>query len=68
MSATEAATRTGQLEKCPTGILGLDEITAGGLPRGRPTLICGDAGSGKTILGMQFLVRGITNITSPVYS
>ncbi len=59
-SSTKAASRTAQLEKCPTGILGLDEITAGGLPRGRPTLICGDAGSGKTILGMQFLVRGIT--------
>ncbi len=48
------------LEKCPTGITGLDEITAGGLPRGRPTLLCGDAGSGKTILAMQILVHGIT--------
>ena len=65
MSATEAMTRSAQLEKCPTGILGLDEVTAGGLPRGRPTLICGDAGSGKTILGMQFLVRGITEYNEP---
>jgi len=40
------------LEKCPTGIKGLDEITKGGLPRGRPTLICGSAGSGKTLFAM----------------
>ena len=39
-----------RLEKCPTGISGLDEITEGGLPRGRPTLICGSAGCGKTLL------------------
>ena len=38
-----------QLLKCPTGIQGLDEITYGGLPRGRPTLVCGTAGSGKTL-------------------
>ena len=65
MSATAAAPRAAQLEKCPTGIHGLDEITAGGLPRGRPTLVCGDAGSGKTILGMQFLVQGITQFNEP---
>ena len=65
MLATAAAPGAAQLEKCPTGIQGLDEITAGGLPRGRPTLICGDAGSGKTILGMQFLVRGITEFNEP---
>lgn len=46
------------LPKAPTGIQGLDEITAGGLPRGRPTLVCGSAGCGKTLLGMEFLVRG----------
>jgi len=46
------------LEKCPTGIRGLDEITKGGLPRGRPTLICGSAGSGKTLFAMEFLMRG----------
>ncbi|HEY5871030.1 MAG TPA: circadian clock protein KaiC [Candidatus Tectomicrobia bacterium] len=46
------------LAKAPTGIQGLDEITLGGLPRGRPTLVCGSAGSGKTLLGMEFLVRG----------
>jgi circadian clock protein KaiC len=46
------------LEKAPTGIEGLDAITGGGFPRGRPTLVCGSAGSGKTLLGMQFLVHG----------
>lgn len=53
------------LEKCPSGITGLDEITRGGLPRGRPTLLCGDAGSGKTILAMQFLVHGISKFNEP---
>src|SRR5690242_7492250 len=48
------------LAKCATGIQGLDEITLGGLPRGRPTLVCGGAGCGKTLLGMEFLVRGAT--------
>jgi len=46
------------LRKCPTGIAGLDEITGGGLPYGRPTLVCGGSGCGKTLLGMEFLVRG----------
>jgi circadian clock protein KaiC len=46
------------LPKCPTGIQGLDEITGGGLPRGRPTLICGSAGCGKTLMAAEFLVRG----------
>ena len=46
------------LPKCPTGIQGLDEITSGGLPLGRPTLVCGAAGSGKTLLGVEFLVHG----------
>src|SRR5882757_1712465 len=53
------------LPKCPTGIRGLDEITLGGLPRGRPTLVCGGAGSGKTLLGMEFLVRGATQFDEP---
>ncbi len=53
------------LEKCPTGIHGLDEITLGGLPKGRPTLICGSAGCGKTLLGMEFLVRGATEFNEP---
>ena len=46
------------LSKCPTGIQGLDEITGGGLPRGRPTLVCGGAGCGKTLFAVEFLVRG----------
>jgi circadian clock protein KaiC len=53
------------LPKCPTGIQGLDEITGGGLPRGRPTLVCGAAGCGKTLLAMQFLVRGATDYHEP---
>jgi circadian clock protein KaiC len=54
-----------QLAKAPTGIRGLDEVTGGGLPRGRPTLVCGPAGSGKTLLAMEFLVRGITQFGEP---
>lgn len=53
------------LAKCPSGIHGLDEITGGGLPRGRPTLVCGSAGCGKTLLGMEFIVRGITEFNEP---
>ena len=53
------------LPKAPTGIRGLDEVTGGGLPRGRPTLVCGPAGSGKTLLAMEFLVRGITQFGEP---
>src|SRR5580704_10994567 len=46
------------LAKSPTGIQGLDEVTRGGLPQGRPTLVCGSAGCGKTLLAVEFLVRG----------
>jgi circadian clock protein KaiC len=53
------------LPKAPTGIKGLDEVTSGGLPRGRPTLVCGPAGSGKTLMAMEFLVRGITQFDEP---
>ena len=53
------------LPKTPTGIEGLDEITLGGLPTGRTTLVCGSAGSGKTVLGMEFLVRGIVDHGEP---
>jgi circadian clock protein KaiC len=48
------------LSKAPTGIKGLDEITFGGLPAGRTTLVAGSAGSGKTLMGIEFLVRGAT--------
>src|SRR5580765_523279 len=47
-----------ELPKCATGIQGFDELTFGGLPKGRPTLVCGGAGCGKTLFGMEFLVRG----------
>lgn len=53
------------LEKTTTGIQGLDEITGGGLPKGRPTLVYGSAGSGKTLLGMEFLVRGANQYNEP---
>lgn len=53
------------LPKAPTGIQGLDEITAGGFPRGRPTLVCGAAGCGKTLLATEFLVRGATEFGEP---
>lgn len=53
------------LEKCPTGIRGLDEITKGGLPKGRTTLICGGAGSGKTLFAMEFLMRGARDYGEP---
>jgi len=53
------------LPKVPTGITGFDEITGGGLPRGRPTLVCGSAGCGKTLFAMEFLVRGATQFGEP---
>jgi circadian clock protein KaiC len=53
------------LPKAATGIQGLDEITGGGLPRGRPTLVCGGAGCGKTLLAMEFVVRGATEFGEP---
>jgi len=53
------------LPKAPTGIAGLDEITEGGLPRGRPTLICGGPGCGKTLLAAEFLIRGATQFKEP---
>src|SRR5262247_981082 len=53
------------LPKTPTGIQGLDEITFGGLPKGRPTLVCGSAGCGKTLLSMEFLVHGAIKFNEP---
>ncbi|WP_036195386.1 circadian clock protein KaiC [Nocardioides aequoreus] len=53
------------LGKAPTGIIGFDEVTHGGLPRGRPTLVAGAAGSGKTLFGIEFLVRGATEHGEP---
>ena len=53
------------LPKSPTSIQGLDEITGGGIPKGRPTLVCGGPGCGKTLLAMEFLVRGATLYNEP---
>jgi circadian clock protein KaiC len=53
------------LPKSPTSIQGFDEITGGGLPKGRPTLVCGGAGCGKTLFAMEFLVRGATFYDEP---
>ena len=64
MANTALKTRK-KLPKSLTGIQGLDEITEGGLPTGRPTLICGSAGCGKTLLAMEFLVRGATQFNEP---
>jgi circadian clock protein KaiC len=67
MSRRNAGGRTSTrgLAKARTGIEGLDSITDGGLPRGRPTLVCGSAGCGKTLLAMEFLVRGATEFGEP---
>src|SRR4051812_29257060 len=56
---------TEKLIKSPSGIKGLDEIMCGGLPRGRPTLVCGGPGCGKTLLALEFLVRGATQFGEP---
>jgi len=53
------------LQKTPTGIPGLDEITSGGLPKGRTTIVCGGPGCGKTMLGIEFLVRGAVEFNEP---
>jgi circadian clock protein KaiC len=54
-----------ELEKSPTGITGLDQITQGGIPRGRPTLLCGGPGCGKTLMSAEFIVRGATQFNEP---
>jgi len=61
----QAAKPKPQLLKASTGIQGLDEITGGGFPKGRPTLVCGGTGCGKTLLAMEFLVRGATEFNEP---
>ncbi len=65
MNKTEKKLLNNKLIKSPTGIQGFDEITDGGLPAGRPTLVCGGAGCGKTLFGMEFLVRGATEFNEP---
>ncbi|MBC7617106.1 MAG: circadian clock protein KaiC [Pedobacter sp.] len=54
-----------QLQKCPTGVKGFDEITEGGLPKYRTTLVSGSAGSGKTLLGLDFLINGVLKFKEP---
>jgi circadian clock protein KaiC len=65
MKKKESQSHRRVLPKSPTSIQGLDEITGGGLPKGRPTLICGGAGCGKTLFAMEFLVRGATQHNEP---
>jgi len=57
--------RTSLLPKCPTGIKGFDEITGGGLPAGRPSLVCGGPGVGKSLFALQFLVNGVNQYDEP---
>jgi circadian clock protein KaiC len=66
--ADKARAKAGSLPtigKSPTGIRGLDEVTQGGLPEGRPTLLCGSAGCGKTLFGMTFLYNGAVEYNEP---
>ena len=65
MKKLEQELTMNRLSKSPTGIKGFDEITGGGLPEGRPTLVCGGAGCGKTLFAMEFLVRGATEFDEP---
>jgi circadian clock protein KaiC len=65
MPSKKTAADSFPLQKCPTGIQGLDEITMGGIPRGRPTLVTGAAGSGKTLIALEFLVKGATLYNEP---
>ena len=65
MKKTARKPAINNLIKSPTGIQGFDEITGGGLPAGRPTLVCGSAGCGKTLFGIEFLVRGATQFDEP---
>ena len=64
-SSKRALHPTRELPKAPTGILGLDEVTGGGLPRGRPTLVTGGPGCGKTLLALEFLARGASTYGEP---
>src|SRR6201990_977368 len=64
-SSTAAPAASVHLPKTPTGIGGLDDLTLGGLPSGRPTLLCGSAGCGKTLFGVTFLVNGVNRFGEP---
>ncbi|MFZ2322135.1 MAG: circadian clock protein KaiC [Ignavibacteriaceae bacterium] len=65
MKKKEDKFRRKTLPKSPTSIQGFDEITGGGLPKGRPALVCGGAGCGKTLFAMEFIVRGATLYNEP---
>ena len=64
-SNEQSARPAQELKKSPTGISGLDEITGGGLPLGRPTLICGSAGCGKTLMSLEYVIRGALEFNEP---
>jgi circadian clock protein KaiC len=64
-SKVKITPKVNKLLKCPTGILGFDEITEGGLPKNRTTLVSGNAGSGKTLLAIDFLLKGATDYNEP---
>lgn len=64
-SVKQTGRRIKTLPKSPTGIPGMDEITGGGLPKGRPTLVAGEAGSGKTLFAMEFIVNGAVQFDEP---
>lgn len=63
--SVKASRKSRELKKTPTGIVGLDEITLGGLPQGRPTLLCGGPGSGKTLMSIEFIVNGALKFNEP---
>lgn len=65
MTSTRPVAYSDFLKKVPTGITGFDEITGGGLPMGRPTLVCGSAGCGKSLFATEFLVRGVIEFNEP---
>src|SRR3981081_1900128 len=61
----KSSLKTNLLEKSLTGIVGFDEVTNGGVPAGRPTIVCGGPGCGKTMFALEFLVRGATEFNEP---
>jgi len=65
MKKTKSRSQPADLRKVPTGIAGFDEITGGGVPLGRPTLLCGATGCGKTLFAAEFLIRGATRYDEP---
>src|SRR6202007_1851758 len=60
-----ASANVKRLEKTPTGIVGFDEVTNGGVPKGRPTIVCGGPGCGKTMFAVEFLARGVLEYDEP---